>query len=125
MKALLAVIVVGCAASVAYRTATAVGPPAPRTASSAELETVAVAIASSEDEWREKALRAFAGDDWSQNDDFHARERAAVYEAAVAHGISPEEVLRGIDSSLHRRASSGAKVREVHAVPCKPRPFYD
>lgn len=86
----------------------------------------AASIAAQEDHWRLEAADGFPSDNWSQRDDFHGREAAAVRELASGSKVSYEDVFRAIDDDIHAaRAARIPRDRSASAVPCKPRPIFD
>jgi hypothetical protein len=119
-------LAIACSSIVVARAATAPPPEKPsRTADRALRATLAADIAQREDTWRGASQETFPSDNWSQSDDFHAREAQRIRELAAENGIAVEDVLRAIDEDLHRLSRESADLRGARAVPCKPRPFYD
>jgi hypothetical protein len=126
------VVAVSCTLLVVVRVATAPAPKTARAATVAERADVAQAVANNEREWSMDTSKNFPADVWSQSDDFHGREYKRVLELAQEKGIRIEDVLGAVDDDIHRphRRSNfiiggGMFDRHAHAVPCKPRPFYD
>lgn len=106
------------------RAAVAPVPPSGRALSPAERQAVGRAIARREPAWERQVRLHFPGDDWSQDDDFHALELQSARREAARYGVSAGEVLRAIDEEL--RARNGEQPgRRRGAARCKPRPFYD
>jgi hypothetical protein len=112
---------------VVVRAADADGAGAGRQATAFERAGFAAAVAAGEDAWRAEAEQTWAGDVWSQRDDFHARERNRIRDVATENGVPVEEVLRAVDHDLHRARArqTSPDLRGAGAVPCKPRPIYD
>ncbi|MFO0734907.1 MAG: hypothetical protein U0270_03475 [Labilithrix sp.] len=113
---------------VVARVATAPAPAPARVGSSAERQEIANRIATQEKEWLRQVGESFPQDNWSQRDDFHGREYKEVQKIAHERGLRIEDVLRAIDDDLHKHPAHGPAApdtRAAHAVPCKPRPFYD
>jgi hypothetical protein len=121
------VVTIVCFVVVIARAATAPSPRLPRAAVDFEKRNIAVDVASNEPGWREETAQNFPEDAWSQSDDFHAKEAKHVRALADKMGIRIEDALRAIDDDLHARQATAASPdpRGAHAVPCKPRPFYD
>ena len=110
----------------------AMAAPAPVSAvhppTKADIVEVTVAIATQEKEWLKKTGENFPRDNWSQSDDFHGLEFREMTRLARERGIRIEDVLRAVDDDIHRLPATSATspdLRAAHAVPCKPRPFYD
>jgi hypothetical protein len=121
-------VVFGSATVVTARAALAPDPPLRRVATPAERKALADGIAAQESKWTKDTTQHFPGDRWSQRDDFHSLELRKTSELAREKGVRIEEVLRAVDDDLHRRGAkndSAPDDRNVRAVPCKPRPFYD
>jgi hypothetical protein len=113
---------------VVARTATSPAPAAGANASASQRADIARRIASREWEWAREVDENFPRDSWSQRDDFHGREYKEAQKLARDRNIGIESVLRTIDDDLHRhpaRVPTDPDARAAHAVPCKPRPFYD
>ncbi|HSS40004.1 MAG TPA: hypothetical protein VLT58_14650 [Polyangia bacterium] len=82
-------------------------------------------IATSESAVRGDAARAFPGDPWSADDDFHNHEQRAARAIAARDQVPVETVLRAIDDGLREHwahANPGPLV--VTVPPCHPRPVY-
>jgi hypothetical protein len=93
-----------------------------------ELVEITTSIATQERDWLKKTGENFPRDNWSQSDDFHGLEFREMTRLAREKGIRVEDVLRAVDDDIHRVPAAGANdpdTRAAHAVPCKPRPFYD
>lgn len=132
-----AIVVAAAFVVVTAGAARAPAPPEGRAATLGEATFVATVVAGEEPAWRAKSEQSFPGDDWSQRDDFHARETAKVHELAASQKLPVEQVLRAVDEDVRATARrtdalSARLGRELHvdprgarAVPCKPRPFYD
>jgi hypothetical protein len=126
---LLAIAVFG--AAVVLVVARALGaPPPPRrpTASALELAGFAQEVAASEREWENVTTQNFPADHWSQRDDFHGREYKQVVEVSRKNDVAIEPILRAIDADVRKqpaKSTDAPDLRNAHAVPCKPRPFYD
>ncbi len=121
------VITIVCAILVIGRAATAPSPPEGRAPTDLEKRNIALDVRANEIGWSEESAGAFPEDAWSQSDDFHARESKHVRAVASQMGIRIGDVLKIIDDDIHRNAATGGSPdpRRAHAVPCKPRPFYD
>jgi hypothetical protein len=121
-------VVIGSAMVVTARAALAPNPPIRRVATDAERKALAEGIASQEPKWTKDTTQHFPADLWSQRDDFHSLELRKMVELSREKGVRIEETLRAVDDDLHRRAAkndSASDDRNVRAIPCKPRPFYD
>lgn len=105
----------------AIRAATAPSPHKAAEGTPDQLAAIARSVAQREPGWERAAQRKFPGDRWSQDDDFHNQEQRAARRAASRYHIQLGSVLHAIDQQLRQAPDS----RKVHAVPCKPRPFYD
>jgi hypothetical protein len=82
-------------------------------------------IASQESELRIAAAKAFPGDLWSQDDDFHHAERGRARWYSDRRGVSLAHVLRAIDDGLHGRWPKPPGARVVPGIqPCRPRLDY-
>ena len=116
-----------CVVLVIGRAASAPSPPEQRRATPIERHNIAADIRANEIGWREEAASAFPEDAWSQSDDFHARESKQVRGISGGMGIRIEDILQIIDDDLHNNKATATTPdpRGAHAVPCKPRPFYD
>jgi hypothetical protein len=116
-------IVVVVRAALAPAPSPAVHPP-----TKADLFEVTTSIATQERDWLKKTGENLPRDHWSQSDDFHGLEFREMTKLAREKNIRVEDVLRAVDDDIHRVPASGANdpdTRAAHAVPCKPRPFYD
>jgi hypothetical protein len=125
LAALSALVLVGSTALVVARASSAPAPAPPKRATDAERTSLAMTLASEEPSWRASSEESFPQDNWSQRDDFHAREAQEIRELARARGVPYEDVLRAVDDDLHARGRATGEARGARAVPCKPRPFYD
>jgi hypothetical protein len=117
-----------CVVIVVAKVATAQGPTVKRSATPSERAEIAQTIATNEKAWTDESTQAFPEDHWSQRDDFHGHELQQVLKTANEKGIRVEDVLRTIDEDIHRRSATrpdAPDARHAHAIPCKPRPFYD
>jgi hypothetical protein len=117
-----------CALFVLGRAATAPAPPPKRLATPSERATVASTIAQNEKNWLREVGENFPDDNWSQRDDFHGKEYRKISELTSEKGIRIEDALRAVDDDVHAAKAPNANApdtRAAHAVPCKPRPFYD
>jgi hypothetical protein len=116
------------AAVLVIRAAIAPAPVPARKATAAERREIAHEIATQEHEWEKQVRENFPRDDWSQSDDFHGREFKELVKQSRERGVRIEDALRAVDDDLHQLKASGPNApdpRSAHAVPCKPRPFYD
>ena len=93
----------------------------PTGADGADVESAAREIAAREPAWRRAAQAQFPGDRWSQDDAFHNVEQGAVRLSAARTGVSVGELFDALDRELRAHPEGHL----MHAVPCKPRPFYD
>ena len=125
LAAVSALVLVGSTAVVVVRASSAPVPGPERRATDADRASLAMTIAAEEPAWRASSAESFPEDNWSQRDDFHAREAQKIRELARARGIPYEDVLRAVDDDLHARGKTTGEARGARAVPCKPRPFYD
>jgi hypothetical protein len=116
-------VLAGCALAVVVRAATAEAPRLPRAANQAQIEALAEEAGRLEGAWGEDGRRAFPGDLWSQDDDFHHKEMEWARGAARRLGVRLGDALKAIDRGL-RAAAAGTPLRAT-VPPCKPRPFYD
>jgi hypothetical protein len=115
-----------CVAIVVSKAASAPTPAAARPIRPDERAHYAMNVSVNEDEWQRLSAENFPGDNWSERDDFHSREASRIRELAKERGASYEDLLRAIDEDLHKGAGTKANERRnVRAVPCTPRPFYD
>ncbi len=115
-------------AIVVVRAASAPAPKSGRDATSAERYEIVNRISLQERDWLRQVGENFPQDNWSQRDDFHGREYKETTKISTEKGIRVEEILRVTDDDIHRASAAGPKApdsRAAHAVPCKPRPFYD
>jgi len=120
-------VIVACAGTVAWRAAHAT-TPTPKRAEPNTRQFFASNVQVNEESWRAQSAEAFPADNWSQSDDFHAREASRIRELAKERSVPYEEVIRAIDEDLHRHPAPADDPRDprgARAVPCKPRPFYD
>ena len=82
-------------------------------------------IAASETAVRSDAARAFPGDPWSADDDFHNHEQRAARAIAARDQVPVETVLRAIDDGLREHwAHTNPAPLLVTVPPCHPRPVY-
>lgn len=115
------VVTLGCGV-VAIGLALRASPmPSPPAADPAVLTRLASELLAQEPTWRRAARQQFPGDQWSQDDAFHNVEQITVRVRAARAGVSVGELFDALDRDL--RVHPGTRL--VHAVPCKPRPFYD
>lgn len=117
-------VIMACAGTVAWRAAHATTPPVTR-ADPGLRQSLAGNVQVNEPSWRAQSAEAFPADNWSQSDDFHAREASQIRELSRERKVPYEEVIRAIDEDLHRHPAPDSDPRGARAVPCKPRPFYD
>jgi hypothetical protein len=82
-------------------------------------------IESGEARARAEAERAFPGDPWSADDDFHNHERREVEAVAARQRLSIEAVLGALDDGLREHWDHpGRALLEGKVPPCHPRPEY-
>lgn len=117
------------AAVIVVRAVMAPAPTPRRKALPLERADIASKIATQEKDWTRQVGENFPQDNWSQRDDFHGREFREVLKLSNEKGVRVEDVLRSIDDDIHKQSGAigpkSADTRAAHAVPCKPRPFYD
>jgi len=88
------------------------------------------ALAVGEQKARADAARAFPGDPWSADDDFHNHEQRRAHLIAAERGLGLADVLRAIDEGLHdeglhEHPPSVTREPLIATVPpCRPRPVY-
>jgi hypothetical protein len=110
------------------RAATAPAPTPKRAAAPADRVIIATQISQSEKNWLREVGENFPDDNWSQRDDFHGKEYRKIEELSAKDGVRIEDTLKIIDDDIHTAKAANAAApdtRAAHAVPCKPRPFYD
>lgn len=113
---------------VVVRTVLAPAPVPRRHATPEERVEIATKISSQEREWSRQVGENFPQDNWSQRDDFHGREYREMLKQSNDKNLRLEDVLRAVDDDIHKIPASTPQSpdpRAAHAVPCKPRPFYD
>lgn len=82
-------------------------------------------LASLEPTQRMAAARKFAGDAWSQDDDFHAVQMQAARGIARRRGVSLGQVLRALDDGMREGwPVPGGVQMKTTVPPCRPRPVY-
>lgn len=82
-------------------------------------------IAAAEAETRENAARAFPGDPWSADDDFHNHEQRQAGAIAARRGVPLGSALDAIDEGLREHWDHPNPTPLVATVPpCHPRPIY-
>jgi hypothetical protein len=118
-------VLLACAAIVVVRAASVPGFVAARRGEPKEMADFAQQLRGEEVSWLTKAEETFPRYNWSQRDDFHALERGRVEETAKNKSVPYEDLLRAIDTDVHAHTDPAGAGRSAHAVPCKPRPFYD
>jgi hypothetical protein len=79
-------------------------------------------MAAAEPAMRADAARAFPGDPWSADDDFHNQEQRRAREVAGRYQVSLATALRAIDEGL--RAHWNPELVIATVPPCHPRPIY-
>ena len=80
------------------------------------------AMAAVEPLLRREAERAFPGDPWSADDDFHNHEQRQAWKVAFERGATLADGLRALDEGLRDHANSQPLPTTV--PPCHPRPDY-
>ena len=74
---------------------------------------------------RTDAARAFPGDPWSADDDFHNHEQRLARAIAARRGVPIETVLRALDEGLREHWQHPNPQPLIATVPpCHPRPEY-
>jgi hypothetical protein len=75
-------------------------------------------------ERRDAALR-FPGSAWSEQDDFHARERSLVRSVAMSRGLGVSSIVAALDQGMRENwpTRSGVMVSQ-RVIPCRPRLTY-
>jgi hypothetical protein len=82
-------------------------------------------ITASELVTRQNAARAFPGDPWSADDDFHNHEQRQARAIAARHRVPIEVVLGAIDEGLRQHWDHPNHPPPIATVPpCHPRPVY-
>jgi hypothetical protein len=83
------------------------------------------AMASSEPTARSEGARAFPGDPWSADDDFHLHEIRKAWEVGLDHRAAVADVLRAVDEGVRDNANQADPAPLLATVPpCHPRPDY-
>jgi hypothetical protein len=116
-------LVVVCSTAV-IRAATATAPSAPLPATDAESRAAFDSMAGREVVWRREAAKEFPTDHWSQDDDFHRRERDAANDYARSHHVSVGDVLQAVDDGMREHWSRAASFMVPTVPPCQPRAIY-
>lgn len=74
---------------------------------------------------RQDAARAFPGDPWSADDDFHNHQQRRARAIAARRGVSVETVLRAVDDGLREHwPQANPEPLRATVPPCHPRPVY-
>jgi hypothetical protein len=82
-------------------------------------------IEAGEPQARDEAARAFPGDPWSADDDFHNQEKRQVIAIAARRKVPIEAVLEAIDDGLREHWDEPDRALPIATVPpCHPRPDY-
>jgi len=82
-------------------------------------------FASQETPMRKEAAKSFPTDLWSQDDDFHKKERDRAMSYADSHHLPVDDVLSAIDEGLRDDWPRGGRVSLRATVPpCQPRAIY-
>lgn len=81
-------------------------------------------FAATEASERAQAARAFPGDPWSADDDFHNHEQGAAWEIAAQRRVGVADVLRAIDEGLRDPSQTAGRPLIATVPPCHPRPVY-
>jgi hypothetical protein len=116
-----------CAVVVVARAGAAPSPVPRRPATPTERREIALSVLANEAGWQDESAKGFPEDSWSQSDDFHGREAKYFRELSDKWGVRVEDILRAVDDDVHAKKAiaNTPESRRAHAVPCKPRPFYD
>ncbi len=94
-------------------------------ADGATREAIFRAEAATESTARQAAAKAFLGDAWSADDDFHNQEQRQARQLAAANGVGIADALRAIDEGLRDHAAHQDPEPLIATVPpCRPRPIY-
>jgi hypothetical protein len=84
-----------------------------------------VEITSREGDLRRNAALRFQGSPWSQQDEFHSRERGAIRSFAGAHRVSISSVVNALDRGMREHWPTSANVVvNQKVIPCRPRLAY-
>jgi hypothetical protein len=82
-------------------------------------------VTDKEPEERRAAARRFQGMLWSQQDEFHAKERQAMRNWAGAHHVTLSSVVSALDRGMRERwPVSPNVVVSQKVIPCRPRLTY-
>jgi hypothetical protein len=104
------------------RVASASAPPSAPAATEAQKRAAFADLAAHEGDMRRRAAKDFPSDLWSQDDAFHAYERARARTFASSHAIRLGDVLAGFDDGMRRSAAHARLIATV--PPCHPRLIY-
>jgi hypothetical protein len=81
-------------------------------------------VTDKEVEERRDATLRFQGSPWSQQDDFHAKERDLVHSVAASHGVTTSSVVDALDRGMRERWTTRAEIVSQRVIPCRPRLEY-
>jgi hypothetical protein len=82
-------------------------------------------VTSREWDFRRNAAMRFQGSPWSQQDEFHSREKGAIRVFAGAHHVSISSVVFALDQGMREHWPTQANVVvNQKVIPCRPRLAY-
>jgi hypothetical protein len=95
------------------------------TMSDAQARQIYLDVTGSEPSERRDAALRFPGSAWSQQDEFHARERSLVRSTAMSRGVSVSSVVNALDRGMREGWPTRAGVVvSQRVIPCRPRLTY-
>jgi hypothetical protein len=107
------------------RALTAPGAPPPERDSAALQAAIFREMTADETALRTDAARAFPGDPWSADDDFHNHQQRRARAIAARLHVSIGTVLRAVDDGLREHWPHANPAPLIATVPpCHPRPVY-
>jgi len=97
----------------------------PGPASSAQAHLIYSEGAVKEPGERQEAARNFRGSPWSQDDDFHAKEKNRVKDYAKGHDLTVQSLLDGLDEGMRDHWLTPSNEQpNPKVMPCRPRLIY-
>lgn len=97
----------------------------PSAISEALAKQVYLEITGEEAEERRSAALRFQGNGWSQQDDFHAKEKGTVRNVAREHHVSISSAISALDRGMRERwPTKPNAVVAQKVIPCRPRLAY-